>query len=153
MIPWQALPLAAVGSGHSSRCPGLSLLPSTTGVTTTARDELRLSVSEPGLSTSEKKDLAIKGILQGSGFCSVVSNSLRPHGLLPTWLLLSIEFSRQESWSGLSFPSPGDLPHPETESTYPVLAGGFFFLFFNWRKIALQYWQIDSLSLRHLGSP
>ena len=26
--------------------------------------------------------------------------------------LLSMGFSRQESWSGLSFPSPGDLPDP-----------------------------------------
>ena len=28
---------------------------------------------------------------------------------------LSIEFSRQEYWSGLPFPSPGDLPHPGIE--------------------------------------
>ena len=26
---------------------------------------------------------------------------------------LSMEFSRQEYWSGLPFPSPGDLPNPE----------------------------------------
>ena len=29
---------------------------------------------------------------------------------------LSMEFSRQEYWSGLPFPSPGDLPNPEIES-------------------------------------
>ena len=29
---------------------------------------------------------------------------------------LSMEFSRQEYWSGLPFPSPEDLPHPVTES-------------------------------------
>ena len=28
---------------------------------------------------------------------------------------LSMGFSRQEYWSGLPFPSPGDLPNPETE--------------------------------------
>ena len=28
---------------------------------------------------------------------------------------LSMEFSRQEYWSGLPFPSPGDLPHPGIE--------------------------------------
>ena len=39
---------------------------------------------------------------------------------------LSMGFPRQEYWSGLSFPSPGDLPNPETEPTSPVLAGGFF---------------------------
>ena len=27
----------------------------------------------------------------------------------------SMEFSRQEYWSGLTFPSPGDLSNPETE--------------------------------------
>ena len=28
---------------------------------------------------------------------------------------LSMGFSRQEHWSGLPFPSPGDLPDPEIE--------------------------------------
>ena len=31
---------------------------------------------------------------------------------------LSMGFSRQEHWSGLSFPSPGDLPDPETRFAY-----------------------------------
>ena len=35
-------------------------------------------------------------------------------------------FSRQEYWSGLPFPSPGDLPEPETEPTSPTSAGSFF---------------------------
>ena len=34
---------------------------------------------------------------------------------------LSIEFSRQEYWSGLPFPSPGDLPNPEIEPRSPIL--------------------------------
>ena len=34
---------------------------------------------------------------------------------------LSMEFSRQEYWSGLLFPSPGDLPDPGTEPTFPAL--------------------------------
>ena len=29
---------------------------------------------------------------------------------------LFMRFSRQESWSGLPFPSPGYLPNPETEA-------------------------------------
>ena len=40
-------------------------------------------------------------------------------------------FSRQEYWSGLPFPSPGDLPDPGSKSAPPVspaLAGRFFFL-------------------------
>ena len=36
---------------------------------------------------------------------------------------LSVEFSRQEYWSGLPFPSPGDIPN---KPAFPVLAGGFF---------------------------
>ena len=39
---------------------------------------------------------------------------------------LSMEFSRQEYWSGLPFPTPGDLPNPGIESTFLALAGGFF---------------------------
>ena len=35
---------------------------------------------------------------------------------------LSMEFSRQECWSGLPFPSPGDLPNPGIEPRSPVLA-------------------------------
>ena len=34
---------------------------------------------------------------------------------------LSMGFSRQEHWSGLSFPSPGDLPDPGIEPGSPVL--------------------------------
>ena len=33
---------------------------------------------------------------------------------------LSIEFSRQEYWSGLPFPSPGRLPNRGTEFTFPA---------------------------------
>ena len=39
---------------------------------------------------------------------------------------LSIAFQRQEYWSGLPFPSPGDLPDPGIKPATPVLAGGFF---------------------------
>ena len=42
---------------------------------------------------------------------------------------LSVAFSRQEYWSGLSFPSSGDLPDPGIEPVSlrsPALAGRFF---------------------------
>ena len=42
---------------------------------------------------------------------------------------LSLEFSRQEYWSGLLFPPPGDHPDPAIEPlplASPALAGGFF---------------------------
>ena len=38
---------------------------------------------------------------------------------------LSMGFFRQEYWSGLSLPSPGDLPDPGVEPASPALAGGF----------------------------
>ena len=47
---------------------------------------------------------------------------------------LLMGFSRQEYWSGLPFPSPGDLPDPRIKPTSPVLA-------------------VDSLTLSPLGSP
>ena len=34
---------------------------------------------------------------------------------------LSMEFSRQEDWSGLPFPSPGDLPDPGIKPKSPAL--------------------------------
>ena len=34
---------------------------------------------------------------------------------------LSMKISRQEYWSGLSYPSPGDLPNPGIEAGFPAL--------------------------------
>ena len=45
-----------------------------------------------------------------------------------------MRFSRQEYWSGLPLPSPGDLPNPEIEPMSPAL-------------------QTDSIPLSHQGSP
>ena len=48
---------------------------------------------------------------------SVVSDSLPPRGLyIARQAPLSMGSSRQEYWSGLPFPSPGDLPDPGIES-------------------------------------
>ena len=52
---------------------------------------------------------------------SVVSGSLWPHGPQPCQVSLSMEFSRQEYWSGLPFPSSGDLTHPGIEPGSPAL--------------------------------
>ena len=48
---------------------------------------------------------------------------------------LSMGFSRQEYWSGLPFPSPGDLPNPGLKPVYLMshaLAGGFFITSATW---------------------
>ena len=50
--------------------------------------------------------------------------------------LLSMGFSRQEYWSGLSFPPPGDLPDPARSNPH---------------LLQLLRWQADSLPLGHLG--
>ena len=42
---------------------------------------------------------------------SVVSNSFVTPWTVAHQVLLSMEFSRQEYWGGLQFPSPGDLPN------------------------------------------
>ena len=53
---------------------------------------------------------------------SVVSDSLRPHGLTVAYQAPpSMGFSRQECWSGLPFPSPGDFPDPGIEPRSPAL--------------------------------
>ena len=57
---------------------------------------------------------------------SVTSNSFATPWTVARQAPLSMGFSRQEYWSGLPFPSPGDLPDPGIKSLFPVLAGGFF---------------------------
>ena len=48
-----------------------------------------------------------------------MSDCLRFHGLARQ-APLSMGFSRQEYWSGLPFPSLGDLPNPGTEPRSPA---------------------------------
>ena len=50
----------------------------------------------------------------------VVSNSLRPPWTVAHQAPLSMGFSRQEYWSELPFPSPGDFPDPEMEAASPA---------------------------------
>ena len=68
--------------------------------------------------------------------CSVVSDSL---DCMTPWNVahqasLSMEFSRQEYWSGLPYPLPEDLPNPENKPRSPT-------------------WQVDSLPSEPPGKP
>ena len=59
------------------------------------------------------------------------SRLVMPDSFTPAWTVayqapLSMGFYRQDSWSGLPFPSPGALPDSRTEPASPALAGGFF---------------------------
>ena len=52
---------------------------------------------------------------------------------------LSMGFSRQENWSGLPCPPPGDLPNPGVKPaslTSPALAGGFFTTSASWEALS-----------------
>ena len=65
--------------------------------------------------------------------CSVVSDSATP-GTVARQAPLSMEFSRQEYWSGLPCPPPGDLPNPGIKPMSPAL-------------------QVDSLPSKPPGKP
>ena len=57
---------------------------------------------------------------------SCVSRSVMSDSFVSSWTIanqapLSMGFSRQEYWSGLPFPTPGDLPNPGIEPRSPAL--------------------------------
>ena len=60
--------------------------------------------------------------------CSLVSNSLATPWSVVHQAPVSVGFSRQEYWSRLPFPPPGDLPNPGMELTRRVSynTGRFF---------------------------
>ena len=66
--------------------------------------------------------------------CSVVSNSFVTIWIVACQAPLFVGFPRQRHWSGLPFPSPGDLPDPGIEPTSPAL-------------------RVNSLPLSHWRSP
>ena len=74
---------------------------------------------------------------------SVVSNYLWPPWTVAHQSPLSMGFSRQEYWSWLPFPSPGDLPDPRIKLGSPAMQGDSFFffsfIFISWRLITWQY--------------
>ena len=57
---------------------------------------------------------------------SVVSDSVTPE-IVATQAPLSMEFSRQEYWSGLPFPSSGHLPDPGIKPRSLALQADFFY--------------------------
>ena len=101
-----------------------------------------------------------------SSLSSVSAHSLSHVQLFVTpWVIaclspLSMEFSRQEDWSGLPIPTPGDRLEPGIELTFlvsPALAGGFFKTqCFSQKKKCLSTIPICKLSpsrLGEIGSP
>ena len=80
-------------------------------------------LSRPGL--SDLDPLGPTHSLPQGASCSVMSNCVTPR-TAALQAPLSMGFSRPEHWSGLPFPSPGDLLDPGVEPVFPALAGGFF---------------------------
>ena len=63
------------------------------------------------------------------------------------------EFSRQEYWSGLPFPSPGDLPDPEIKQASlmsPASAGRFFTTNATWKAHIHRLWPNERADLKRL---
>ena len=56
---------------------------------------------------------------------SVVSDPFATPWIVARQAPLSMAFPRQEYYSGLPFPSPGDLPDPGIKPTSPALASEF----------------------------
>ena len=66
--------------------------------------------------------------------CCVSFKGMRVYVCATSWTVayhtpLSMEFSRQEYWSRLPFPTLGYIPDPGTELASPAFTGGFFFFF------------------------
>ena len=128
------------GNGHPLQCSCLEISMDRGAWWATVH---RIGKSGTQLSRSHKdhrrSNMYIVGSLPGSlndpcllcrwkkGKCSrsVVSNSLWSHGLEPGTVTcqfpLSMELFRQEYWSGLPFPSSGELPDPGIEPRLPAL--------------------------------
>ena len=103
-LPWSPPPLQA----GSAWCP----------VT-------KLTVLPRELSQKVVKDLKVPDCFSSSSLsvlsCSVVSDSFVTPWTVTDQAPPSLGFSRQEYWSGLPFPSPGDLPNPGIEPRSPAL--------------------------------
>ena len=111
---WAQLGALSVSCDCYDKSPQTWWLPTTPRGTSLVVQRLRLHASNakgagstPGLGAR---------ILHAAQFValsrSVVSDSLRPHGLQPIGLLCPQGVCRQEYWSGLPCAPPGDLPNP-----------------------------------------
>ena len=90
-----------------------------------------LQLQHKNLSQGDLRTLLIYYYFQLFFYCSLVAKScptLWTPWAVDCWALLSMGYSRQKYWSGLPFPSPGDLPDSgvETRSLETSLSGRFF---------------------------
>ena len=64
----------------------------------------------------------------------------------------SMEFSRQECWSGLLFPSPGDLPGPKDRTLVSHIAGRRFTVWAT-REVCIVHGILQARILEHVAVP
>ena len=74
-----------------------------------------------GKSEADKRTYEKRSLKMHSVSCSIVSDSLWPHQTVAHQIPLSLGFPRQEYWSELPFPSPGDPPDQGMELWFPPL--------------------------------
>ena len=88
--------------------------------------------------------LLLSGGQTSEASASVLTMNMDSTKLCPTlaipWTVarqapLSVRFSRQEYWSALPFPSPGELPDPEIEPRSPVLQADALLTEIHWKPL------------------
>ena len=67
------------------------------------------------------QDVSSSNLMYGSGLVAKSCLTLVTSWTVAHQTPLSMGFLRQEYWSGLPFPSPGDLPDPGSKPTSPAL--------------------------------
>ena len=114
------------------------------------QEDLLKSLGSPESPTSE--------FLPKIPFVVVVFQSLSPVqlfcdllGYIAHQAPLSMGFPRQEYWTGLPFPSPGDLPDPGIEPAPPALAGRFFTTAPREAQDTLLLLKSDAIAFTHVG--
>ena len=75
----------------------------------------------------------------GGGLVAKSCPTLATPQTVPCQAPLSVEFSKQEYWSGLPFPSPGDLPNPKIKPRSPALQANSFPHSIRWEWLCLPF--------------
>ena len=78
------------------------------------------------LFASSGQNIGVSASATGGGFITKLCLTLETPWTVACQAPLSMGFSRQEYWSGLLFPSPGNLPNPGIDPVSFAMAGGFF---------------------------
>ena len=87
-----------------------------------AQSQTRLKrLSSSSSSRPSKEKILIQSLVEGEGEVAQSCLTLCDLWTVACQASLSMGFFRQEYWSGLPFPSPGDLPNPGIEPWSPAL--------------------------------